>query len=57
MICALAGIAVGVIVEGHVLYNACIYRCPTGFYYHYPYVIKIPYNFRCPPAVKVGKGA
>jgi len=57
MICALAGIAVGVIVEGHVLYNACIYRCPTGFYYHYPYVIRIPYNFKCPSIAKVGKGA
>jgi len=56
MICALAGIAVGVIVEGHILYNACIYRCPTGFYYHYPYVIRIQYNFKCPPAAKVGKG-
>jgi hypothetical protein len=56
MICALAGIAVGVIVEGHVLYNACIYRCPSGFYYHYPYVIRIPYNFKCPPVAKVGKG-
>jgi hypothetical protein len=54
MLCALTNIAVGVMTYGH-LYTACIYRCPSGIYKHYPYTIRVPYNAPCFAYVKIGK--
>jgi hypothetical protein len=45
-------------MHGGDMYKACVYRCPRDvsyFYYHYPRVIRIPYDFRCPPVAKVGE--
>ena len=59
MICALTAMLVGVHTYG-ALYTACVYRCPreaSKFYYHYPHVIRVPYNSGCPVWAKVGERA
>ncbi len=56
MLCALTAVLVG--MSGGDMHKACVYRCPrelSHFYYHYPYIVRIPYDYRCPPVARVGK--
>jgi len=54
MLCALTNMLVGVATYGY-LYTACIYRCPSGIYKHYPYTVRVPYKAPCLAYVKIGK--
>jgi hypothetical protein len=56
MLCALTAVLVG--MHGGYLHKACVYRCPRDvsyFYYRYPRIVRVPYDFRCPPYAKVGE--